>query len=135
MISKAVMDKLRQDSILVDLLSVGDTGKPSVYLQGPPPGTVRFPFIISPGNVADAPFDTKTSQGRDIQRDIAAYDHADNGVAAVEAIAERIRAIFHYTSVSVEGWGTVLTEVISGPIANDGERTVGRLLTVRFVLE
>lgn len=135
MITASIVSALQTDVILTPLLAKNALGKPAVYGQDPPPGDAQFPLILSPGNFGDLPFDTKTSEGRDIQRDVAVYGKTGDGVAIVEEIAERLREIFHNTSFSVQGWGTVLSEVVSGPVANDGDGTVGRVLTVRLVIE
>jgi regulator of RNase E activity RraA len=78
--------------------------------------------------------DTKETPGRELLRDIHAYTAVTGSATTVEAMGERIRALFHRQLLTVAGFSSVLT-LASGPIQHDGEDFYGRVVTVRLVLQ
>jgi hypothetical protein len=107
-------------------------GSPAVFTDDRVPADAKFPYIVSSGNVAEEPWDTKTSTGRRPTRDIGVYvDHRQT--STVEALAWRVRVLFHRHRLEVDGWRTVIARV-SGPIRLSADDYDARVLTVRFHL-
>lgn len=133
-ITQAFYNRLAGDAPLTALLSRYN-GAPAIFTIEPVPEDARLPFIVAIGDVATSPFDTKTTRGRDIARDIRCYTEATGSAADVEAIAERVRVLFHRYRLAVAGFGTVLA-IASGPsIAPTDETVYGMLVTVRLIIE
>jgi hypothetical protein len=83
--------------------------------------------------VADEPYDTKTTLGRDVRRDVRCYAAISGSVAAIESIAERVRTLLHRHALVVDGYVTWVAQC-SGPILADEEAAYGRVVTVRLVM-
>jgi hypothetical protein len=132
-LTEALYDKLAGDPTLVGLLATYN-GAPSIFTIDPAPEGADLPFIVAAGHVVDLAWDTKTTRGRDVWRDIRCYSDADGSAITVEAIAERVRALLHRTEISVTGFTRVVAEC-SGPVAADEQDAYGRVVTVRYVLE
>jgi hypothetical protein len=134
-VTQAIYDVLVNDPDIIGSAGVGTyRASPAIYTIDPAPGNA-FPYIIAAGDVSHIPSDTKTSYGREIQRDIRCYDRALGSAARVEALAERVRSLFHNQLVQVPGFTNVLSSVPSGPFVADGEGVYGRVVTVRLLLE
>lgn len=132
-VTQAFYDKMTGDAALIALLA-SYHGDPAVFTTDPAPGDAVKPYIVTAGAVARAPFDTKTTLGLDIRRDIRCYADADGSAYTVDAIAERVWQLFHRQALSVTGFGVWLTEC-SGPLAADEREAYGRIVTVRLVME
>lgn len=134
-LSQAFYDRLVGDATLVALLSTYN-GEPAVFTNDPaPPDAVR-PYVVSAGEFAVAPFDTKTLLGRTVYRDVRCYATEAGSAAQIESIAERIRALFHRYPLPVVGFTTVLSEASGPTVAPDDDETVtGRIVSVRLVLQ
>lgn len=134
-VTQALYDRLSGDSALAALVS-SYGGAPAIFTTDPAPPDAAFPFVVSAGAFAQIPFDTKTGEGRQLWRDVRCYDEERGSTLAIDAIAERIRALLHRYALPVIGWGTLLADV-TGPVmaADDDERVVGRIVTVRLVLQ
>lgn len=138
--AKSVYDALVGDEELVAMLSTY-SGRPAVFMTDVAPPNAKYPFIVSSDPVASAEFDTKTTTGRDITRDVRCYDasRAFDGVAGVprspvvvNRIAERARRVL----IAAQLFGVHLVlKVVSGPVAVDDEEAYGRVVTVRAVVE
>jgi len=122
---------LRGDATLQGLLS-SYSGIAAVFATAPPEDAV-FPFIVTAGQTSHEPFDTKTSEGHDLLRDIGCYAEDTGSPILVEDIAEQVRSLFHRKVITVAGFASVMCRA-SGPIVNDGDRSYGRIVTVRLVL-
>lgn len=132
LITKAFYDQMANDSILTGMIG-SLRGRPCIFTDGPIPGDAPMPLIVSIGEISHEPFDTKTDLGREIRRDIACYAKATGSAVTIEAIAERIRFLFHRVALSIPNLSTILC-VTTGPIvAPTDETVVGRILTVRYV--
>jgi hypothetical protein len=129
----AIYDVLVGDGTLAGLLSTYG-GNPAVFTMDPAPGDADLPYIVTAGEVSQVPFDTKTTRGRTILRDVRCYDEADGSAVTVEAIAERVRALLHRQAVTIAGFNWILAEC-SGPIVADERDAYGRIVTVRMMLE
>lgn len=132
-ITDAIHDLLSGDATLAGLLNTYG-GEPAIFTVDPAPGDATLPYIVTAGEVSQAPFDTKTTRGRTILRDVRCYDAADGSAVAVEAIAERVRALLHRQTITVAGYTWLLSEC-TGPIVADERDAYGRIVTVRTILE
>lgn len=124
---------LVEDATLAGLLNTYG-GEPAVFTMDPAPGDAQLPYIVTAGEVSTAPFDTKTTRGREIMRDVRCYDAADGSAAAVEAIAERVRALLHRQTLTVAGFNWMLSEC-TGPVVADERDAYGRIVTVRMIIQ
>lgn len=132
-LSSALYDRLAGDATLTSLLSSYE-GSPAIFTTQPPPGDAQRPYIVTAGHVTDLPFDTKTVQGREIQRDVRCYTDAGGSAVTVEAMAERVRQLLHRQPLSIDGFGWILSDC-SGPIAADENDAYGRIVTVRVIAQ
>ncbi|HEY8414807.1 MAG TPA: DUF3168 domain-containing protein [Thermaerobacter sp.] len=132
-LTQALYGRLAGDPELRSMLGTYE-GQPAIF-TAPPPGDAPYPMIVSLGAVSDTPDDTKTSRGREVQRDITCYTLADGSMAQVETLAERVRQLLHRQPLAVDGYHVWLAEV-SGPILAETDNTVyGLTLTVRLRME
>lgn len=131
-LTQAIYDQLAGDPTLVGLLSTYKN-LPAIFTTDPPPGDADLPYIVTAGEVSAAPFDTKTSRGRIMMRDVRCYADADGSAVTVEAIAERVRLLLHRQALTIDGHIWVLSEVNSGPIAADEKDVYGRILTLSVI--
>lgn len=132
-ITAAIYERLAGDATLAAMLATYQ-GTPAVFTDPDVPEGAGTPYVHAAGNVAAVPFDTKTTRGRDITRDIVCVVDAAAGMARCEAIAERVRALFHRQRVAVAGHETIIAEA-SGPVLvpTDGTR-YALAVTVRLVV-
>lgn len=124
----ALYDVMAGDAQLVSMLALYK-GLPGVFNSHPVPGDAGLPYIVSAGDVTHLPWDTKNSRGRSIIRDIRAYAGADGSVVIIDAIAERVRALFHRRALSIQGYNWVISDV-NGPVALDGDGVYGRTVSL-----
>jgi len=127
--TQAIYDVMNDDATLTALLSTFNSVA-AIFTTDPAPKGVNFPYIVSAGEVADVPFDTKSTDGREFTRDIRCYDGNNSGSAVnIETIAERVRTLFHRQQFTITGFGVIITTA-SGPIARDEEDVFGRIVTI-----
>jgi hypothetical protein len=131
-LTQALYDRLSGDAILTAMLSVY-RGAPAIFTIDPAPGDAVPPYIVTAGEVAARPFDTKTVLGRWLMRDVRCYAAADGSAYTVEAIAERARELLHRQPLDVEGFGVFLASC-SGPRAADEPDVYGRIVTAEFTM-
>lgn len=127
-LTQALYDVMISDTQLGGMLAKYK-GLPGVFTTFPVPEKADVPYVVSAGAVADLPWDTKTSRGREITRDVKAYALNDGNPVPVETIAERVRALFHRRTLPIQGYNWVISSVI-GPIAADDESYFGRVVTL-----
>lgn len=133
MLTQAIYNKLAGDATLTGMLATYK-GEPAIFTIQPAPGDASLPYIVTAGDVAASPFDTKTTRGRTIVRDVRCYSAATGSATTVEAIAERVRALLHRQTLEIDGFVWVWSEC-SGPIAADEQDAYGRIVTVRMTVE
>lgn len=124
--------RLAGDATLAGLLAEY-RGEPAVFTTDPAPGDAALPYIVTAGAIAGSPWDTKTTRGRQVSRDVRCYAPALGSAAVVEQIAERVRALLHRHALEVENHVVYIADV-SGPIAADEPDAYGRILTVRLTI-
>jgi len=132
-ITEAIHDVLAGDGTLTAMLATYG-GEPAIFTTDPAPGDATLPYIVSAGEVAQTPFDTKTTRGRVAVRDVRCYTDATGSAVVVEAIAERVRALLHRQTLAISDFECVIAEC-SGPAAADGQDAYGRIVTVRLTME
>lgn len=132
-VTRAIYERLASDPVLTAMLATY-RGQPAIF-TAPPPGGAPFPMIVTIGNVSDEPDDTKTSRGREIRRDIACYTEAKGSMADVEAIAERVRQLFHRVLIPVDGYRVWLAQA-SGPVLAETDQSVyGLVVSIRLRMQ
>lgn len=132
-LTSALYDWLSSDATLCAMLAIY-AGGPAIFTTDPAPGNATLPYIVSAGHVADVPWDTKLSLGREVTRDVRCYAAADGSAAAIEAIAERVRELLHRSEMEVDGH-TVVVADCAGPVQADEQDAYGRILTVRLLIQ
>ena len=132
LVTEAIYDRLVGDYDLgVLLASYG--GAPGVFTVDPVPGDATLPYVVTAGQVWARPFDTKTTRGRELSRDVRCYAEGDGSATLVEAIAERVRSLLHRQLLTIEGFGVWLMEC-SGPVAVSEPDVQGRIVSVRMMI-
>ena len=137
-ITQAIYDKLVGDPTLVSLLASyggGSPTEPAIFTGWPVPPDADRPYFFTRGNVAVASFDELASLlGQAITRDVTAIANNTGSDAAIETIAERIRAVLHRTSLTLPVGTHIMTQCIGGPaVAETDDSLTGRRLTFRIV--
>lgn len=132
-LTSALYDVLAGDATLAGLLA-SYRGSPAVFTTDPPPGDAELPYIVTAGAVAQTPWDTKTSRGRQVVRDVRCYAAADGSAAAVETIAERVRALLHRQAFALSG-GTVVVADVAGPVGADERDVYARVLSLSLTAQ
>jgi hypothetical protein len=132
-LTQAIYNRLAADGTLTALLATY-AGEPAIFTTDPAPGDATMPYIVTAGEVAQEPFDTKQSRGRTATRDLRCYTAAGGSAATVEAIAERVRVLLHRQSLTITGHTWIITEC-SGPIVADEQDAYGRIVTAIITIQ
>ena len=132
-ITEALYDTLSADVTLTSLLSTYE-GEPAIFTTDPAPGDATLPYIVTAGSVVQTGFDTKTTRGRELWRDVRCYAAANGSAATVESIAERVRALLHRQAIIISGFVWLLGDC-NGPVVADESDAYARIVTVRLIVE
>ena len=132
-LTAAIYDKLAGDLTLASLLATYD-GEPAIFTVDPVPGNATLPYIVTTGEVSQSPFDTKQTRGRSLIRDVRCYADADGSAIAIEAIAERVRALLHRQALTISGFSWMVSDC-SGPITADDIDVYGRILSLSVIAQ
>lgn len=132
-VTQAIYNVLVADGTLVGLLGTYG-GAAAVFTTDPAPGDALLPYIVTAGEASQTPWDTKTTRGRQLWRDVRCYAAASGSTATVEAIAERVRALLHRQEITIAGFGWIWCEC-SGPIALDEQDVYGRIVTAKMTIQ
>jgi hypothetical protein len=127
-LTAAIYDQLAGDAILTALLATYK-GLPAIFTTDPAPGDTGLPFIVTAGEVTQAPSDTKTTRGRDLIRDVRCYAKSDGSAVVIETIAERVYALLHRQNLPINGYQWVLSNC-TGPIVADEKDFYGRIISL-----
>ncbi|MBN1248469.1 MAG: DUF3168 domain-containing protein [Anaerolineae bacterium] len=133
MITKAIYDRLSSDGTLTAFLNSYE-GEVGIFTTDPAPDDAALPYVVTAGEVAQQPRDTKTTRGREVWRDVRCYASPGGSAETVEAIAERVRTLLHRQALEIDGFVWVWAEC-SGPIVADEQDAYCRIVTVRMVVE
>jgi len=133
-LTAALYEHLATDVDLVALLATYQD-EPAIFTSDPAPEDADFPFIVTAGQISDIGADTKTTRGRDLQRDIRCYDQVTGSPKVIEEIAELVRDLMHDRSFVMDKNLVVQSEVSFGPVAFDETDAYGRIVTVRLLIE
>lgn len=134
MIIDALYNLLASSTELSGLISTYKGFLPAIFTVDPVPEDAEFPYIVLTGAVVQTPYDTKTSQGRQIWVDIRCYSEASGSSITVDAIAETVRGLLHRQSLSGADFSSIWIEC-EGPIVADDGRSYGRLVTAKITIE
>ncbi|OGC95312.1 MAG: hypothetical protein A2W25_05190 [candidate division Zixibacteria bacterium RBG_16_53_22] len=132
-LTSAISERLAQDATLTGLLATYK-GSPAVFTTDPAPGDTELPYIVTAGEVAQVPFDTKTTRGRDLMRDVRCYAKADGSAVVIETIAERVRFLLHRHKLVINGYQTIVSNC-AGPIVADEKDFYGRIISVSLIAQ
>lgn len=143
--TQAIFDRLAGDATLDALLArtvIGDGTGPAVYSSDPVPPNAVLPYVVIGANVGAGYVGHSVRESmRDVIRDVSAYaDRPDDGggsVALVNAIADRVRELFHQQVLALPGsgeWARNPRLVASGPIPNDGQHAFGRVVSLHALV-
>lgn len=130
-LSTTIHARLAADPTLVALLSTY-RGQPAVVVgdEDTLPEDIICPFVIIAGPTYVEPDDAKNADGRETEITIRVYTDATGSTVAVEAIAERVRALLHRLPHGLAD-GAWMARV-SGPVVAPTDSTLyGRELVVR----
>jgi len=133
MIAQALYTALASDVTLTGLLATYEAA-PAIFTTDPAPADAVLPYIVAASIPVDMAFDTKTTLGRTIWRDIRIYAEALGSVVLIDQIAERVRALLHRQTLTVAGYDWVLSDC-AGPISADVDLVYGRIITVKITLD
>jgi len=129
LVTEAIYDRLVGDYDLgVLLASYGEA--PAVFTEDPVPGDAELAYVVTAGQVWARAFDTKTTRGRELVRDVRCFARS---TILVEIIAERVRKLLHRQPLTIEGFGVWLMEC-SGPVVVSEPDVQGRIVSVRMVI-
>lgn len=116
-------------------------GDPAIFTSNKVPFDAPLPRIWSPANVATSNFDTLSTDGQDIFRDIMCYvkgageSGVDNDDALLEQIADRIKTVMHHNLLTITGYNNVIT-IATPPIVAPTDDTIdGRVISCRFIIQ
>ena len=134
-LTAAFYQRLVNDSVLADLLTEypAGLGVPAVFTDDRVPQDAQLPYIVTSGETANEPSDTKNSEGRRPFRDVYCYA-PHQSTKLVEDIAERVRELFHRHKLPVAGYTTVIANA-HGPVRLSADDYDARLVSVRLRLE
>lgn len=133
MIAKAVHLKLSEDATLAALLASYNS-KPAIFTTDPAPGDAVLPYIVASTVPVQTPWDTKTTRGRTAWLDVRCYAPVSGSAVAINAIAERSRALLHRQPLLIDDHIWLWSEC-SGPVSADETNAYGRILTLRVTAE
>lgn len=132
-LTHAIYNVLAGDATLTGLLNTYD-GEPAIFTTDPAPGDAAMPYIVTAGEVAQEPWDTKTTRGRIATRDVRCYTAESGSAQVVESMAERVYALFHRQEIAITDYEWVMCEC-SGPTAADEQEAYGRIVTIRMTVQ
>ena len=132
-LTSALYDQLAGDITLTALLGIYK-GSPAIFTTDPAPGDAEPPYIVTVGEITQAPADTKTTRGRSLIRDVRCYTKADGSAVVIETIAERIYALLHRQKFMIDGYQIVIANC-GGPIVADEKDYYGRIISLSLTAQ
>jgi len=135
--TEAVFVRMNSDATLRSLVNVFKPGgNLNIYTAAPIPESAEYPLILSAGNVSILPWDTKTTRGFDVSRDIVVYDNATHTMLLVEQVADRIHELFHRFPLQPSGFLPAIVSECQGPTgAPTSEDYVGMMVQCSWKFE
>lgn len=130
-ITQAFFDAMAADSGLVALLSTFQ-GQPAIFTGRTVPPDADRPYIHTHGEVSQVPDETKDIAGRDIMRDVWVVADDEGSAGEIEAIGERVRAVFHRKDIGIGAtqWMTMAMGPMAAP-TDDKSQLQARIVSVR----
>lgn len=133
MITQAIYDKLATDATLAGQLATYRSA-PAIFTTDPAPEDATLPYIVTAGEVATTPLDTKTTRGRTLLRDVRCYTAKSGSANLVESIAERVRTLLHRQPLTIAGYTWHISDC-TGPVAADELDVYGRVITLSLTAQ
>ncbi|HBF40549.1 MAG TPA: hypothetical protein DDW19_01850 [Anaerolineaceae bacterium] len=133
MIAKAVYEVLTADKTLTAMLGTYE-GDAAIFTIDPAPGDAVLPYIVAAAVPVQTPFDSKTTRGRTAWIDIRCYTGATGSAQAVDAIAERVRALLHREPLLIDDHIWLWSEC-TGPVSANEAEAYGRIVTLKVTFE
>ncbi len=136
-LTAAIYAQLAGDTTLAAMLAMYK-GASAIISADPVPFDVTRPYVVIRGAMHDESFGGKVDDttGREVHLDIAAYTDATGSSAAIDSIAERIRALLHKVPLTVGSFNNLIAQCTAGPLQVPTDpRIMGRVLTFRWVLD
>jgi hypothetical protein len=132
-LTAAIFNKLAGDASLIVMLGEYK-GAPCIFTTDPVPGDAPLAYIVTAGEVTQSPWDTKTTRGRSLIRDVRCYTEADGSAVLIEAIAERVRSLLHRQALVIGGFQWIISSC-DGPIVADESGAYGRILSLSLTAQ
>ena len=135
-LSAAIYGVLSADATLAGMLSTYDGG-PAIFSAEPVPFDAVRPFVFWRGALHDAPFGGKVEEitGREVHLDIFVVADASGSSSAIDAIAERVRALLHKVPLAVAGYTNIIARCVMGPLNSPADpRVMARVMTFQWIL-
>ena len=132
-LTQAIFNRLAGDMTLTGMLATYN-GEPAIFTTDPAPGDAVLPYIVTAGEVSQSPWDTKTTRGRSLIRDVRFYAEADGSVILIESMVERGRALLHRQPLTISGFTWVISNA-AGPIVADEPGAYGRILSLSLIAQ
>ena len=133
MIEKAVYEVLTADNTLTAMLGTYE-GDAAIFTTDPAPGDAVLPYIVAASVPVQTPFDSKQTRGRTAWIDIRCYTGATGSAQAVDAIAERVRALLHREPLLIDDHIWLWSEC-TGPVSANEAEAYGRIVTLKVTFE
>lgn len=133
-IVSAIYTRLAADATLKTLIAAYGNA-PAIFSGDLVPENAVLPYVWISGAVAETPFDTKTTRGRDTMMDIVVFTEPASSQVVIETIAERVRTLLHRLTLTVTG-NTNFIIMAGGVIQlpqDDG--TMGRTISLRLLTQ
>ena len=119
-LTQAIYNAMAGDTTLTGMLSTY-SGGPAIFMYAPVPGAATRPFVVCANSGCQTgrstPKNSNWARGDAHYRLLTMFrrSHMTGGVGQSEAIAERVRFLFHHIMLPVTGYTMILAEA-SGPI-------------------
>jgi len=123
-----IYDVLVADAVLVAMLKPYN-GEPGIFTIDPVPGDAVYPLIVSCGEPSQIPQDTKNGEAVSAIRDVRCYAPAAGSSDVVEAMAWRVRFLFHRKPFVMVGYNVEVSDA-RGPVVANETDYYGRIVSV-----
>ena len=133
-LTQTLDDLFKADTVLQGLLATYKE-QPAFFSIDPPPTAAEKPYIVSAGDLAAVPFDTKEQRGHEIYRDIRCYTAATGSAKTVDAIAKRVYDLLHRQPLVVDGMPVLLADCTGPRKGPDEDAAYSRIVTLHIITQ
>jgi len=106
----------------------------AIFTRFPVPEDAPDEYVFVGPPIAASESGGKNLAGRAIVRDVTSVTLATGDPTRVNALASAVRSALRRWQPDLAGLARVIVAEPSGPIANDGDGTYGRVVSMRFVV-